>query len=463
MHLRGLTNATARATALAVTTMVAASAHAAGPAKGEAEGTASVEVGGSAEADAEGTSSRRYTERGQAPNRDKWIYRWRPRNNMGEVGAYGGVWFPSKHLELFETDADLPDQGFQRLNLVAPEVGIRGGYYPLWFFGIELEGGVMPTKTRDTDASALAWTVRGHLVGQIGLWSITPFLLVGSGVLGVASDDPPDGLGQDQDVTIHFGGGVKFYINRWIQLRLDVRNIASNRRGVGEGLTSSPEILLGLSVTLGRGQKRKGRPGRDDRDGDKIRDVDDYCPDVYGVAPRGCPQVCIDDSDGDGLADPEDECPKEPETRNGYQDGDGCPDEVPPELDELAGVMEAIHFDTDKDTIKPKSRPTLDRAVELMKKYPDLHVEISGHTDTQGGYRHNMDLSRRRAESVKRYMVDKGVDDGRLSTRGAGPNEPIDTNETDAGRARNRRIEFRILDEKEKRGTKGARSQCEEK
>jgi outer membrane protein OmpA-like peptidoglycan-associated protein len=287
-------------------------------------------------------------------------------------------------------------------------------------------------------------------------------LLVGSGVLGITSDAPVDGgLGQDQDVTIHFGGGVKFYINRWIQLRLDARDIVSNRRGVGEGLTSSPEVLLGLSVTLGRDRKRKPRPGSEDRDGDRIRDADDYCPDVFGVPPRGCPQVCIDDSDGDGLADPEDECPKEPETRNGYQDGDGCPDEIPPELSELAGVMEAIHFDTDKDTIKPGSRPTLDRAAEIMKKYPKLDVEISGHTDSKGTYRHNMDLSRRRAESVKRYMVEQGIKQDRLSTRGAGPNEPIDTNETEAGRAKNRRIEFRILDQKDRRRAKGAQPQCD--
>jgi outer membrane protein OmpA-like peptidoglycan-associated protein len=96
-----------------------------------------------------------------------------------------------------------------------------------------------------------------------------------------------------------------------------------------------------------------------------------------------------------------------------------------------------------------------------MQKYPKLHVEISGHADSQGTYRHNMDRSRRRAESVKRYMVDQGVKDERLSTRGVGPNEPIDTNETDAGRARNRRIEFRILDEKERRRAKGAKPQCD--
>lgn len=414
------------------------------PKAGTKGGEASAQSGTRGSASVEG---RRYSARGNPKNRDKWIYRWAPEDNMWEVGAYGGVWFPSRYLELFESDPALPDQGFLRFARVAPDVGLRGGYYPLRFVGVEAEGGVMPTTLENGGASVLPWTVRGHVVGQLGLWSVTPFLLVGAGVLGVASDAQPNGVGNEQDVAIHFGGGVKVYVNRWIQLRLDVRDVVSNRRGVEEGLASSPEILLGLSVTLGRDKGRKARPGRGDRDGDRVPDDEDYCPDVFGVAPRGCPTVCVDDNDGDGLPNPEDECPDEPESRNGFQDRDGCPDEVPPELDELAGIMDGINFDTDKDTITAESIPILDRALGVLQKYPQIRVEISGHTDAQGGYRHNMDLSRRRADAVRAYMVDKGVDGARMTTRGAGPDEPIDTNETAAGRARNRRIEFRILEQ----------------
>lgn len=310
----------------------------------------------------------------------------------------------------------------------------------------------MPTRTLDSGGRATAWTVRGHVVGQLGLWSVTPFLLVGTGVIGMASDGPPTGIGSDQDVAIHFGGGVKVYVNRSIQLRLDIRNVASNRVGVGDGLTSSPEILLGLSVTLGRRKERnpeKARPGAGDRDGDGVLDRDDFCPDVFGEPPRGCPQVCIDDSDGDGLSDPVDQCPADPETRNGFEDGDGCPDEVPPELADLSGVMEGITFDTDKDSIKGTSKPVLDQAVEVMKKFPELRVRVTGHTDARGPYRHNVDLSQRRAKSVKRYMVQAGVDDGRIETAGVGPDQPIDTNDTPEGRAHNRRIEFTIIQDTE--------------
>jgi outer membrane protein OmpA-like peptidoglycan-associated protein len=431
-------------------------------AKGKAGGKAKVELGGGAEAsggssgegDAAGSAdtSVRYTEPGKKRDESKWIHRWAPQNGMAEVGVYGGVWFPSRHLELYAPNPMLPNSGRQLLRVAAPDFGVRAGYYPLRFVGVEVEGGLMPARLRDSDARALPWTVRGHVVGQLGLWSVTPFLLVGTGILGVSSDAPPASLGSEQDVAIHFGGGVKVYVNRWIQLRLDIRDVVSNRAGVGEGLTSSPEILLGLSVTLGRKKARdpqKAKPGVGDRDGDGILDRDDYCPDVFGVPPRGCPQVCVDDRDGDGLSDPVDQCPDEPETRNGYQDGDGCPDEVPPELGDLSGVMEGINFDTDKDSIKAASKPRIDKAVDVMKKYPALKVRISGHTDSQGPYRHNVDLSKRRAQSVKRYMVESGIDASRIETEGFGPDQPIDTNDTAEGRAKNRRIEFAITQDTE--------------
>lgn len=401
-------------------------------------------------ADAEVEDGRQFSARGGPASRDRWIYRWAPTRGMLELGAYGGVWFPSRHLELFEPQGNLPREGQQPLRRVAPEVGLRVGYYPLRFLGVELEGGVMPTRTRTTEQRATVWTARGHVVAQLGLWSITPFLLVGTGILGVSSAAPPDSLGSEQDVAIHFGGGAKVYVNRYVQLRLDVRDVVSNRRGVGEGLTSSPEVLLGLSITLGRSKKKKrARPGAGDRDGDGIRDREDFCPDQFGPKPRGCPQVCTDDNDADGLENPIDQCPEEPETRNGFEDKDGCPDEVPPELTQLAGIMEGIRFDTDKDEIKSDSQPPLDNAVDVMKRYPEIRVLITGHTDAQGGYRHNVDLSRRRARAVRDYLVERGVETKRIETRGVGPDEPIASNDTPEGRALNRRIEFTILGEEE--------------
>jgi outer membrane protein OmpA-like peptidoglycan-associated protein len=400
-----------------------------------------------------------------------WIRRWAPQRMMGELGIYAGLMFPSGRLELFEPRDGPPFMGFRQFDRVAPDLGLRAGFFPIRFFGIEAEGGAIPTQVRGSDARATLWTVRGHVVGQVGLWSVTPFVLAGATALGVASD--PSVVGRDVDAAIHVGLGVKAYLNRWMQLRLDFRETISAGQGVDAGVVLTPEVLLGFSVTLGRKPPQEPRPveGPKDSDGDGFLDPDDDCPDVPGVAPDGCPiedsdgdgfldpdDKCpttpgvepdgcpVGDRDGDGFLDPDDKCPDQPETVNEHEDDDGCPDEIPKEIKEFDGVIEGIFFDLNKATIKNESQPRLDRAVESMKRHPKLRVEVIGHTDSTGGDAHNMDLSRRRAEAVKQYLVDHGVKSERVETRGAGPHEPIDSNLKPEGRAKNRRIEFRVLD-----------------
>jgi OOP family OmpA-OmpF porin len=180
-----------------------------------------------------------------------------------------------------------------------------------------------------------------------------------------------------------------------------------------------------------------------DRDRDTFLDEVDACPSEPGIAPDGCP---LRDRDGDGLLDPDDRCPDEPETRNAFEDADGCPDEIPAEVKEFTGVIEGIFFDLDKSTIRPRSRPVLDRAVSMLSRHPSVHVEISGHTDSSGGYAYNVGLSGRRADAVKGYLVGRGIDASRIVTRGAGPDEPLADNATKVGREKNRRIEFRIIE-----------------
>jgi OOP family OmpA-OmpF porin len=435
------------------------------------------------------------------PNKRKdqrWIRRWAPERNMVELGVFGGVMFPHPRLELFEPRDNLPEQGFKPLASLAPEVGGRIGFYPARFLGLEAEGAWLPTETDAGDAVNL-WAARGHLVAQIPRWSVTPFVLAGASGLAVASGN--DAVGNDIDLGFHFGGGLKFFFTRRFMMRLDVRDTMTARRGLGLGVVHSPEVLLGFGLALNR---KKAPPAPDldrdddgilddddkcidvpgvpeydgcpipDTDGDGILDPDDKCVDIPGVPEyEGCPipdtdgdgvfdpdDKCVDepgvpeydgcpipDTDGDGILDPDDKCVNEPETVNQFQDEDGCPDEIPEAVKQFTGVIEGIYFDVAKATIKSKSAPKLDKAVSVLKEYPDLRIEISGHTDDRGNDDYNMELSARRADAVKQYMVDAGVDGSRIKTRGAGELEPRESNRTKAGRSKNRRIEFKLLNQ----------------
>ena len=179
-----------------------------------------------------------------------------------------------------------------------------------------------------------------------------------------------------------------------------------------------------------------------DSDGDGFLDDVDACPEEAGVEPDGCP---VRDADGDGIVDDDDKCVNEPETTNGYQDEDGCPDEVPEEVKKFTGAIEGIYFETGKADIRQRSEKTLKEAAKVLAEYTDIRVEIAGHTDSRGKHDDNVKLSADRAESVKTWLVDHGIDASRITTRGAGPDEPVESNDTKAGRAKNRRIEFKIL------------------
>ncbi|HUJ25846.1 MAG TPA: OmpA family protein [Myxococcales bacterium] len=183
-----------------------------------------------------------------------------------------------------------------------------------------------------------------------------------------------------------------------------------------------------------------------DRDGDGVPDSEDRCPDQPGPAEmEGCP-----DTDGDGVPDIDDKCPTQP----GPAENDGCPlAEGEPAIEVGSGqilLKDSVHFDTGKDTIKPESFPLLDQIAKLLNDHPEMKkVRVEGHTDNVGNAAYNKDLSQRRAASVVRYLVTKGVDDARLVPVGYGFEQPIASNKTALGRAKNRRVAFTVLSESE--------------
>jgi outer membrane protein OmpA-like peptidoglycan-associated protein len=112
-------------------------------------------------------------------------------------------------------------------------------------------------------------------------------------------------------------------------------------------------------------------------------------------------------------------------------------------------TLRGIYFDFDQSTIKPESRPALEAAAKMLTENPTINVEIQGHTDSKGSDSYNLSLSDRRAASVVAYLVQNlGIDPSRLTSKGYGESMPIATNDTDTGRALNRRVEFKILGEK---------------
>jgi outer membrane protein OmpA-like peptidoglycan-associated protein len=175
----------------------------------------------------------------------------------------------------------------------------------------------------------------------------------------------------------------------------------------------------------------KGCP---DSDGDGIADKDDKCPNLKGDAQySGCP-----DTDGDGITDNEDKCPKV----KGIASNKGCP-EVTEEVKQLfTQALQGIQFESGKDIIKKSSYSILDQVVKVMNDNPEYKLKINGHTDSQGDDNMNMTLSDKRANAVKTYLVDKGIDSERLSAAGFGETLPVADNNTADGRAKNRRVEF---------------------
>ena len=407
--------------------------------------------------------------------------------HLFELGLFLGAWFPPRAHELYN-----PGTAYKPLSLASFMGGLRLGYLPLPFIGVELEGAVMPVGLRDLDEGATAYTLRGHVIGQLPWWRVTPFLLAGYGMQGISSDDAA-GVGADIDGAFHAGVGVKWHAARWLVLRLDGRMDVGGETNPG-GLTPQFELHAGASFVLGWKDPEAAPPPPADRDGDGVVDPDDRCPDraggtpsgcppdrdgdgvvdpddkckdTVGVAPDGCPpdrdkdgvldtdDQCPDaagikpsgcpDRDSDGVTDPADKCPDKPETRNGYQDADGCPDQVPRAVKAFTGVIRGITFETNSAEILQSSHKVLKAALAVLKEHPSLRLKIVGHTDDQGVPSYNLDLSQRRAQMVKDYLLRDGIHRQRLEVEGKGHLEPLVPGTSSAARAKNRRIEFKII------------------
>ncbi|WP_224244807.1 outer membrane exchange protein TraB [Hyalangium gracile] len=180
-------------------------------------------------------------------------------------------------------------------------------------------------------------------------------------------------------------------------------------------------------------------PPAPDTDGDGLTDDKDVCPKEPGLLDRGgCP---IRDADGDGVEDSIDRCP---DILAGPGGKFGCP------VARIQGnkilILEPVNFATDQDVILSESFPVLEEVSQVLKTHPEIQrVLIEGHTDSRAGEVYNLDLSKRRAASVRTYLEESGVPAERLCSQGFGQSRPVGENDTEEGMARNRRVEFTIL------------------
>ena len=407
-----------------------------------------------------------------------------------EVGATAGL-----HVFSINNELGVPDTVKATSLRNSALFGLRLGFMFNDMIGVEAEAGIIPSEDRNLVYDVFTGTVRGHVIAQFRAANpankLVPFVVLGGGATKVLSSDREDRIDLDTDAALYAGVGAKYRVENGWGLRADGR-LLFPPSSKNESAALDGEILLSVYKEFGRKEAPKGEeppppveedkdPDKDgimgdadgcptdaedadgfedengcpdpDNDGDGVLDASDQCPsdaeDADGFKDEdGCPDP---DNDGDGVLDAADTCPDKLETKNGYQDTDGCPDEIPAPLAKFTGVIKGINFKTGSAEILKTSNKILDKAVKVMQDYPDIKLEVQGHTDDVGDDAANLELSQKRAESVKAYFEGKGIAADRVIAKGYGetaPSAPIDGlkgGKLKAAQAKNRRVEFKLL------------------
>ncbi len=373
-------------------------------------------------------------------------------------------------------------------------VGGRLGYAFLPQLIAELEIVLIPTVDDDQSRGAVVYGARGHVRYQpfgdtLLQGKLHPFLLAGYGVMAVRTDS--EQLRNDADQSYDWGLGTHYTLNRKMELRFDARHVLLPDRSKN-GATSNFEISAGLTWHFGR----SGGPGRGsltvaeaaaapapapvassadrttatvavtagasarapaaepavrpaptptptptmtnlDADGDGVPLPQDLCPreleDRDGFQDGdGCPEP---DNDGDSIGDSIDRCAKDPETLNGYADGDGCPDAQHPDL-------ATVSFARGSASFTAESAALLDKTFQTLQANPSFRIDLGGHSSSDES---NRGLSLQRAEAIRDYLIRRGIAAARLRVLGFRSEMPVTADKSNAGRAKNRRVELRLI------------------
>jgi OOP family OmpA-OmpF porin len=295
------------------------------------------------------------------------------------------------------------------------------------------------------DVSGDQYALMIDLVQRYSFGGLTPYVFGGIG--GVGEDiGPVDGF----FLAIEAGAGLLFSVSDSTTARVGLSAMSVHNDELIAGQDAFVDYRFNVGLLWGTGATAAPTPAPAaparavDSDGDGLADSADRCPDVPASTSDGCPPaapVVQTDSDGDGVYDAADTCPG---TLEGLKvDERGCA--VQSDRGEKQSVvLKGVTFLPGSATLTAEAKAVLDTAHAALAGQQDLKVEIGGHTDAQGSDAANQKLSQRRADSVRQYLVDKGIGADRLTAVGYGEAQPIATNDTPAGRAENRRVEFKI-------------------
>lgn len=360
----------------------------------------------------------------------------------------------------------------------APVYGARLGYNFTKYLGVEIAGQFLRTDVDDKTKTDNTEGQFGYPMDRVDLsfyhinailhlipdGKFNPFIVAG---FGGAHYSPS--ISRGDMAALNVGLGAKLWLTDNIALRFDVQDYivtefsqeTYNNVGVTAGIVfafggkekPTPEPVPVMKEEpppppppepeLKKEKKcpdvsqccrvdNDGCPIDSDKDG--VCDGCDKCPDTpegCAVDENGCPK----DSDKDGVIDCRDKCPDTPEISK--VDANGCPI--------TAVIPLKVQFDYKKTIIKPEYYDEIKKLADFMKRHPNLDATIEGHTDNIASAKYNQGLSQKRAESVKKFLVEKeGIDANRLKSVGYGLTKPIATNDTEEGRYKNRRVEAHL-------------------
>ncbi|SDJ58747.1 OmpA family protein [Microbulbifer yueqingensis] len=287
------------------------------------------------------------------------------------------------------------------------------GYEGPWYNEVQIFGAILETNESEmTDfyMSGIGFDVAYNFGDR--QW-YTPYLLAG---VGIARNDVIPDVDDQTEGFVNFAAGftTEEISRRGIRLRAEVRYL----HDFFQGGRNDWQLGFGVSIPL-------------------------RCPPppVVAMAPppppeRGPVEVKMADSDGDGVFDRDDRCP---DTLPGAQvDSEGCV------IADQTITLEAVRFELNSDRLTPGARDELLTTVRALRSQPGTAVEIAGHTDSLGNDNYNLRLSQKRANSVRAFLISNGIDAGRITANGYGEQQPVASNDTEAGRALNRRVEMRF-------------------